>query len=111
MRLVLRRLFPSTSALTIWTRFAVLSLFILNIMLEHWTDINEIIQWCQVGTGHEPDCDVTVWESSSGTASRVGLGGLFSLRNPSPSPCARKGAECDQIRPLARLGARDPRGR
>ena len=34
MRLVDRRLQPSTRAERIWTRFAVLSLFILTIILE-----------------------------------------------------------------------------
>jgi hypothetical protein len=34
IRLVALRLFPSTSALTIWTRFAVLSRFMSHIMRE-----------------------------------------------------------------------------
>ena len=40
MRLMLRRLLPSTSIDTIWTRLGVLNLFILNIMLEQYLCVN-----------------------------------------------------------------------
>ena len=41
MRVTLRRLLPSTSAATICPRFAVLSLFILNIMLDRLAVVNK----------------------------------------------------------------------
>ena len=40
MRMVDRRLQPSTNAATIWTRFDVWSLFILNIMLDQLRYVN-----------------------------------------------------------------------
>ena len=49
MRLVDRRLQPSTRAERIWTRFAVLSLFILIIILERSCfvnyDVKTILTW------------------------------------------------------------------
>jgi hypothetical protein len=61
MRVMLRRLFPSTNAATICARFAVLNLFILIIMLETSAGVNTL-NWPQM---------LPVWKIAS----------LYVLRN------------------------------